>query len=102
MHPSHAINEVGNSAWRDMLIETVVHGADLHSECMIWQDLCTPLDYLVAGFSRTETFSRLLARYIRAFVRQWLQLLDSTGVDVALYGERELECRRRDNREVGH
>jgi hypothetical protein len=85
-----------------MLIETAVHGADLHFECMIWQDLRTPLDYLIARFSRTETFSRPLAQYIRAFVRQWLQLLDSAGVDVALYGERELECRRRDNRGVGY
>lgn len=102
LHPCHAVDEAGNSSWREMLYQTVAHGADLHCKCMLWKDLRTPLDYLIAGFSRTEMFTRSLARYIRAFVREWLHLLNSAGIDIALYGERELECRQSDNRGVGH
>ncbi|KAH8655766.1 hypothetical protein BX600DRAFT_440255 [Xylariales sp. PMI_506] len=102
LHPIHARNPVENIAWRRMLEDTVKHGADLNAQCMLWQDLRTPLDYMIAGFSRTEAFSLPLARYIRGFVRSWLTLLISAGVDIELYGRRELECRQELSRSDGH
>jgi hypothetical protein len=99
--PKMVADEGGKEAWFEMMSDAVGLGADVHACCRLWRELCTPLDYIIGGFSRYEAFDHSTARTAQTAVRHWLQLLEDSGKDLMEYGSEEVRLRAA-NREIGH